>query len=210
MNLVAENPKELLVTYRNLHSQAWRYPHSLGEHLDVLTQKTPNPVLVVPHPEAEYASDHALSNTDRVMAVTDHLSEDQSLVNYAVSMTQTGGKLYLMHIEDQKNFDRIIDSISKIPSIDTEDARTAISEQLLKGPRDFTNSCREHLATSEIQIELEGIVEFGHFLKAYQSRIDSLEIDLLVINTKEDDQLAMHGLAYPLAVELRQIPILMI
>jgi len=36
------------------------------------------------------------------------------------------------------------------------------------------------------------------------------EIDLLVMHTKTDDHLAMHGAAYPLAVELRQIPILMI
>ena len=36
------------------------------------------------------------------------------------------------------------------------------------------------------------------------------EIDLLVFNTKDDDQLAMHGLAYPLAVEVRGIPILML
>ena len=30
------------------------------------------------------------------------------------------------------------------------------------------------------------------------------------MNTKDDDQLAMHGLAYPLAVELRDIPLLML
>jgi len=30
------------------------------------------------------------------------------------------------------------------------------------------------------------------------------------LNTKDEDQLAMHGLAYPLAVELRQIPLLML
>lgn len=30
------------------------------------------------------------------------------------------------------------------------------------------------------------------------------------MNTKDEDQLAMHGLAYPLAVELREIPLLML
>jgi hypothetical protein len=30
------------------------------------------------------------------------------------------------------------------------------------------------------------------------------------MNTKDEDQLAMHGLAYPLAVELRDIPLLML
>ena len=36
------------------------------------------------------------------------------------------------------------------------------------------------------------------------------EVDLLVLNTKDDDQLAMHGLAYPLAIELREIPLLLL
>ena len=35
-------------------------------------------------------------------------------------------------------------------------------------------------------------------------------VDLVVLNTKDEDQLAMHGLAYPLAIELRQIPLLML
>jgi hypothetical protein len=32
----------------------------------------------------------------------------------------------------------------------------------------------------------------------------------LVLNTKQEDQLAMHGLAYPLCVELQDSPILML
>ena len=43
---------------------------------------------------------------------------------------------------------------------------------------------------------------------AFYQAID--RVDLLVMNTKDEDQLAMHGLAYPLAVELRQIPLLML
>jgi hypothetical protein len=50
----------------------------------------------------------------------------------------------------------------------------------------------------------------GHFLSDYQQHIQEQEIDLLVLNTKDDDQLAMHGLAYPLAVELRTLPLLML
>ena len=36
------------------------------------------------------------------------------------------------------------------------------------------------------------------------------QVDLLVMNTKDEDQLAMDGIAYPLAVELREIPLLML
>ena len=34
--------------------------------------------------------------------------------------------------------------------------------------------------------------------------------DLLVMNTKDDEQMAMHGLAYPLAIEVRSIPLLLL
>ena len=40
--------------------------------------------------------------------------------------------------------------------------------------------------------------------------IDEHQVDLLVVNTKDEDQLAMHGLAYALSVELRSTPILML
>ena len=44
----------------------------------------------------------------------------------------------------------------------------------------------------------------------YKRLIDEHAVDLLVLNTKDEDQLAMHGIAYALAVEMRQIPLLML
>ena len=35
-------------------------------------------------------------------------------------------------------------------------------------------------------------------------------VDLVVLNTKDHEQLAMHGMAYPLAVELRNTALLML
>ena len=40
--------------------------------------------------------------------------------------------------------------------------------------------------------------------------IERHQVDLLVLNTKDQHQLAMHGMAYALAVELRQTPLLML
>ena len=62
---------DLIVTYRHLHSNAWQWPHGLGEYLDVLTQATDLPVLVLPHPDAQRALPHAVADTDCVMAITD-------------------------------------------------------------------------------------------------------------------------------------------
>ncbi len=51
LHLVLNEAPDLICTYRNLHSTAWRWPYSLGSHLDVLTQHTVVPVMVLPHPQ---------------------------------------------------------------------------------------------------------------------------------------------------------------
>jgi hypothetical protein len=50
----------------------------------------------------------------------------------------------------------------------------------------------------------------GKRLDVVRSLVSQHRVDLIVMNTKDDDQLAMHGLAYPLAVELRGVAILML
>lgn len=201
---------DLICTYRNLHSEAWRFPHSLGEYLDVLLQRAQAPVLVLPHPLADFAAEHAMQRTEVVMAVTDHLEKDHRLVNYAASLVQPGGSLCLAHVECRQTFDRYLDAISKIPTIDTDDARSRLEEQLLKDARAYVNSCAARLARSELDLKVKALVDFGDHLSDYRQYLESFEVDLLVMNTKDEDQLAMHGLAYPLAVELRQIPLLML
>ena len=53
LEVVEEEKADLIVTYRSLYSESWRWPNSLGEHLDVLTQATTTPVLVMPRPDRE-------------------------------------------------------------------------------------------------------------------------------------------------------------
>lgn len=211
LSRVNEISPDLVCTYRNLHSDAWRHhPYTLGEHLDVLTQATEIPILVLPHPEGDRAAAHAHENTDVVMAVTSHLTGDERLVNHAARFTHPGGTLYLTHIEDDHAFEKTMEAISKIPSIDTDDAREKIAERLLKDPRDYIEDCKRRLSAAGLTIEVREIVAFGHRMDQYKRLIEEHEVDLLVFHTKDKDQLAMHGLAYPLAVELRQIPLLMI
>lgn len=210
LKIIEVNKPDLICTYRNLHSKAWNYPHSLGQHLDVLLQRTLSPVLVLPHPDAQYASDHAVQNLNSVMAITNHIANDHSLVNHAVAFTEFSGTLYLMHIESQWEFVRYIEAISKIPTIDTQDAKIRIRKQLLKEPHNYIRSCTEELRQLKINIQIEEMIYFGDRLQEYKSHINEHNIDLLVMNTKDQDQSAMHGLAYPLAIELRQIPILML
>ena len=210
LTIVEQHCPDLIFTYRNLFSQAWQHPHSLGEHLDVLVQMTKIPVVVVPHPEAGFAYKHAMMNTDVVMVVTDHLSNDHNLVNYGLRFTEDDGKLFLVHIEPEDIFARFITAISKIETIDTEEAETRLRHQLLKEPHDYIKTVKAVIERNQLPIKLREIIQFGHHLTEYHRLIETNAIDLLVMNTKDEQQMAMHGKAYPLAVELRQIPLLLI
>ena len=210
LQLIDGRGPDLIITYRNLHSDAWSWPHSLGETVDVLTQVTELPVLVIPNPQEHPEYAQLMRNTDSVMAITDHLTGDDRLVNYAVSLTQPGGKLTLSHVEDSATLERIIETISKIPEIDTDTAREELGKQLLKDPSDYIAICQQVLQNANVDIEVIQSVSFGHLLKEHLQLVEQAAVDLLVLNTKDDDQQAMHGLAYPLAVQLRQTPLLML
>jgi len=201
---------DLIVTYRCLRSDSWKWPYTLGEHLDVLTQIIECPVVVAPHPEAGRASAHAMENTDSVMAITDHLTGDHRLINFAARLTQARGTLFLAHIEDERAFDHAINTISKIDTIETDPAREAIRHQLLKEPADYIKSCRAVLKEHDLSITLDSHVGMGHRIAEYRRLIAEHKVDLLVMNTRDEDQLAMHGLAYPLAIGLRETPLLLL
>ena len=210
LELVESVAPDLICTYRNLHSDAWKWPYSLGTHLDLLTQHTAMPVMLLPHPDAERSAEHALENTDTVMAITDHLTGDHRLVNYALRFMESGGTLWLTHVEDDATFGRYMEIISKIPTIETDGARESLREQLLKEPQDYIAGCVEVLRAAGPSVNVENLITFGSHLSEYEKLIEQHAIDLLVLNTKDEDQLAMHGIAYALAVELRQIPLLML
>ena len=113
-------------------------------------------------------------------------------------------------MEDEKSFGRFIDTISKIDTIDTDTSRERILAQMLKEPGDYIRSCKEGIATHRPSVRVEEIVTVGGRLAEFRRLIDKYTVDLLVMYTKDADQSAMHGLAYPLAVELREIPLLLL
>ena len=210
LQLLKQSQPDLVVTYRNLHSEAWRWPFSLGECVDLLTQATAVPVLVVPHPSAGRAAVHAMAGTKVVMAISGHLAGDDELVNAAAAMTSASGDLWLSHVEDDAEFERMIEVIGKIPAIDTDVARETILQQMLKEPHDFIQSCAAGLEAAEVDMRVREDVRTGHRLTEYRRLIEEHKVDLLVMHCKDEDQSAMHGMAYPLAVELREIPMLLL
>ncbi len=210
LRLVEQSKPDLVVTYRHLHSDTWQWPHGLGEFVDVLAQVSKVPVLLVPHPVRGAKLEHALTDSDSVLAITDHLCGDDHLVNVGVRLTMASGTLHLAHVESQSHFDRSMSVIAKIPAIDTEDAREAIAMQLLKEPRDYIESVREVLAETSLRCSIDAHVSMGRRLEQYKQLIHDHELDLIVIETADETQSAMGALAYALAVEIRNIPLLLI
>ena len=206
---INQDRTDLIVTYRHLHERAPIPQHSLGVYLDVLTQMTTIPVLVLPGTSLEPAS-LAGRVCNRVMVVTDHISGDNRLINYGARMCTIGGTVWLCHVEDDLIFRRYIDAIGKIPEIDTVLSEKLSGEQLAKDANDFMNTCIQELNESGPHAYYQAEIQRGHHLRVYRDMIDSHEADLLVTNTKDEGQLAMHGTTYSLSIELLDVPMLLL
>ena len=210
LKIIDRDKPELICTYRGLHSDCWRWGHSLGSYVEVLTQTVNIPVLVFPHPGSAAALSADEDDCSRVMAMTDHLAGDSRLVNAALFFTPASGTLHLSNIEDEQVFERYMTAIEKIPSVDSAEVRENLLFRILKEARDYIQSCREVVAAQGIEVEISETVDLGMHVEDYRQLVVAGEIDLLVMNTREVDQLAMHGLAYTLAVELSDIPLLLL
>ena len=204
-----ENP-DLICTYRNLYTEAWRWDFSLGVHLNALNRGTTLPVLVTPSPHTDAHLSWKGNRLDNVLVATDHLTGDDELVNWGIKITRKQGTLHLLHIEPTEILDRYLDAIGKIPELDTDIAKEKILERLLHEPTDYIESCKEALSKAEPHISLEGHIATGHRVSDYRSLINAQKADLLVFPTLEEDRIALHGVAYSLAVELVDLPLLMV
>jgi hypothetical protein len=206
---INEHQTDLIVTYRHLHESSFVPQHSLGVYLDVMTQTTSIPVLVL-QGTGEKPKDLSGNICDRTMVIADTISGDNRLINYGSRFCPDGGTLWLCHVEDDRTFERYIHAISCIPEIDSGQARILIDEQLLKEANDFIGSCTEVLQQERDSVQYKSRVTRGHFLRQYKQLVEEAEIDLVVVNTKDDDQLAMHGMAYSLSIELDETALLLL
>lgn len=206
---IAEEPTDLLITYRHLQEESLIPQFSLGVFLDVLTQATDIPVLVLPG-TAGHPISLAGEVCDRVLLVTDHIAGDDRLINHGVRMCAFGGNVWLCHVEDDAVFARYMDAIERIPEIDSVQARELIDAQLIKSATDFIETCLDELNEKLPNLTYRGVVERGHHLNEYRKIIEADGVDLVVANTKDEGQLAMHGMAYSMAVELLETPLLLL
>ena len=209
LDRVRRNPPSLVVCYRHvLGRDAAKLPYSLGSCVDTLTQATDVPVLLMPRPKDDDVS--IPKTTARVMVVTDHLTGDDRLVNWASHICNDDGTLFLTHIEDQRILDKYLDVLAKIPGIDVEVANEKIPKKLLDMPLDYVESTAQVLADHDIHEKVVPIVQLGIPVTTYETLVEEHDVDLLVMNTKDSGQAAMASLAYALSVAMRNRPLLLL
>ncbi len=184
LDRVRRNPPSLVVCYRHLLGQGAKLPYSLGSTVDTLTQATDVPVLLLPRPDDEGIKLPEAAN--QVMVVTDHLTGDDQLVNWAAHLCIDHGTLFLTHIEDEAVLGKYLDAIAKIPGLDFEVAQEKLPKKLLSMPTDYIASTSEILAKEGIHEKVEAVVRLGDPVSDYEK------------------------LAYALSVELRDRPLLLL
>jgi nucleotide-binding universal stress UspA family protein len=200
---------DLVLTYRHLQEKSLVPQHSLGVFLDVLTQVMSIPVLVLPGTAARPTS-LAERVCNRVMVVTDHISGDNRLINYGARMCAAGGTVWLCHVEDEAVFSRYMRAIERIPEIESDRARDLIAAQLNKEASDFVETCISVLQEKGPHVSFQSSVTRGHHLREYRQLIDNNDVDLIIVNTSDEDQLAMHGMTYSLSVEMIDVAMLLL
>jgi len=206
---VKGSPADLLITWRHLHEEAIVPRCSLGIYVDMLTQATDFPILLLPGSIASPATIQG-RKCKTVLAATDHLAGDHRLINNAAAITNPNGKLVLCHVEDDRTMQRYLQAIERIPEVNSELVRTKLQEQLSRDVARYLQAAQKSIKEAGVPIQIETELTTGHRLSVYRNLIISHKADLLVMNTKDDDQLAMHGLAYAMSVEFVEIPQLLL
>ena len=208
LRLVEDATPDLIVSTRNLNSDAWRWAYSLGVYLNAMCRATSYPVVVTPNPRAYPSLPWKDGGADSVMVVDDHLTGDDRIVNWGAHLLQAGGTLHLSHMEHDEIFERYLDAISKIPEIDTETARETLRKHLLKEPTEYIESCVRGL--EDLDLNVVGHVVLGHRAADYAHLVEEHDVDLVLFPALEEDRIALHGVAYQLTVQLLTTPLMMV
>lgn len=205
LHLLERLEPDIVVTSRGLLGRTRDLPYTLGSVCDSLSQGQPSPLLLLPRLSAD-----CLTPTARVLAVTNHLQGDDALVSWAASLCRQEGTLFLAHIEDDVMLQRYLHAIERIRGIETEVAKAALPAKLLELPRQYVATISDGLREQGVHDTVVPLVQMGHAMTDYRNLVHEHQVDLVVVNGRDDRQYAMHGLAHALAVGLRDLPLLVI
>lgn len=197
---------DLIVSYRCLHSDNWRYPHAIGSYVEVITQMTATPVLLMPH-ILEEAQEY--SPPESIILISDDLTKEADLLGWACSFRSHSSRCTLVELENLTYLNRLLNTIAKIPQIDTEMAQEKISSQLQKDSQGWLERSQDILREWERPPSLKRVQIAQSCMTSCIELVEEEKAKLIVLNTKDDDQLAIHGLVYPFMVQFRNIPLLL-
>jgi len=209
LEMVRARQPGLVVSYRLLLNDDKDLPRTMGTVLDGLVQVTEYPVLVLPRPDHP-SLDELLAGTTRVLVITDHMTGDDKLVNWGVHFTPDFGTLVLAHVEDDQVFEHYMEVISRLQGIPTDDAREGILEKLMEMPRDYIHSVSQELMGSGVQETVVPVVEMGNPLEAYEEIARRRGVQLIITNSRDPSRRAMAALSHAIAVEIRDVPLLLL
>jgi hypothetical protein len=207
--LVESQAPDLIVTWRNLAGTPDTLDWDLGPVVHALTQGSGVPVLLLPDPHRP-DFDARVGTPTRTLIVTDHLTGDDRLANWGVALTPQHGHLHLAHIEDRAVFEHYMDAISRLPEINTDQARELLLAKLLSLPEAYCASLTAELAEHHVDERIVSLVALGDPIGDYPGLVEQHRIDLLICNTQDPGQRAMDALAHALAVELHDLPLLLL
>ncbi|MCG8419044.1 MAG: universal stress protein [Proteobacteria bacterium] len=209
VSLLDKERPDLVISYRHLLGRDKDLLHSLGSFIDTVTQVTEFPVLLLP-PLGHSNFEQRMARLETVLVATDHIIGDERLINWGLFMCPEHGTVVLAHVEDDTTFQRYMDIIAMIPDANTETTVERIKKKLLGRPADYIGSIAEALESAHIDEKVVPIVTMGRALSDYQRIVEEHNVDLIVLNTKDESQLAMHGMAYAISVELHDRPLLLL
>ena len=197
---------DLIISYRCLHSENWQYPHAIGSYVEVITQLTSTPVLLMPHileDTQEYAP------PESIILISDDLTKEAELLGWACSFRGHKSRYTLVELENLAHFNRMLDAIAKIPQIDTEIAQEKIMSQLQKDSQEWVERSQALLEEWDRSPSLSRTQIAQSCMSSCVELVEKEKAELIVLNTKDEDQLAIHGLVYPFMVQFRHIPLLL-
>lgn len=203
-----ENPVDLVITHRHLYEPILVPQHSLGVYVDVLTQANEAPVLLLPGTSAQKAT--LDKKCDTIMVATDHITGDHRLINHAAHFAPQDGEVWLCHVEDDLVFRRYMHAIERIPEIFTDDSRDKLLAQLQTEASKYIDSAEEQLKEMFPKTAWKKHIVQGHQVQTYRQLAEEHKADLLILNTKDQGQMAMHGLAYSISIEIMDRPLLLL
>ena len=75
---------------------------------------------------------------------------------------------------------------------------------------DLRRLVTDGLKARGLEIKVHSLALMGHAVKDYRAHISDHHTDLLIMQARDDDQLAMRDISYSLSIELREIPLLLV